>query len=80
MTRNNTKASIQSRSSYIAQTEQQIISCHYLAADLLDLSHTVPFVEPGPVRLLSASLTRWADQMTLIIEDIRRVVDDRNLA
>jgi hypothetical protein len=79
MTRRNTKATPHSRSTYIAQTEQQIINCHYLAADLLDLSHSVPFVEPGPVRLLSASLTRWADQTTLIIEDIRRIVDDSML-
>jgi hypothetical protein len=68
---------VHSRSNYISHSQRNILNCHYLASDLLDLAQSVPFVEIEPARQLSAALTRWADDMTLIIEDIRRIVDDR---
>jgi hypothetical protein len=74
------KTTRSSRSVYITQAELSIINCHYLAADLLDLSKSVPFVEPDPVMLLAAALTTWANELTLVIEDIRRVLDDTTVA
>jgi hypothetical protein len=62
---------------HITKTQLTIINCHYLAADLIELIHSAPFVEAGPAHQLSHSLTRWADKMTLMIENIHRVVDDR---
>jgi hypothetical protein len=66
-----------SKSNYIAQTEKIILECHYLAADLIELASIVPFIEQKQVLLLSSAMTGWADENTLIIEDIRRFIDDR---
>jgi hypothetical protein len=66
-----------SSSAYITQTELKILECHYLAADLLELADAVPFVELNPVRALSAAMTIWANETTLIIEDLRRFINDR---
>jgi hypothetical protein len=68
-----------SRSLSIAQTQVNIRFCQYLAADLIELSQSVPFVEAGLARQLSEALTRWADHMTRTIEDIHQGVDSSEI-
>jgi hypothetical protein len=56
----------------INKAEEIIISCYYLASDLLDLKNNFNAVDIDKTRELSNQLSLWADSLSLVLAELRK--------
>jgi hypothetical protein len=70
------KPEAQSAGDVVAEAEEAIIACHYLASDLLDLAGRASFVDAERTRSLSIALGAWAQDLSAVLADIRRFAED----
>jgi hypothetical protein len=69
-------STITSKQVKTAQMQLIIRFCHYLAAEIVDFSHSADLAESASACQLADSLKQWGDHMTRIAEGTCRTVND----
>jgi hypothetical protein len=60
----------------IDKAEEIVISCYYLASDLLDLKNKFNMVDIEKTRELSVQLSLWADSLSVVLAELRKFEDE----